>query len=51
MELNSDDLQGFVDWYVSERTVNIKANEGIWRLKVYRLQQLYEVAKILYKEL
>jgi hypothetical protein len=28
-ELISDDLWGFVDWYINERTKTIKANEGI----------------------
>jgi hypothetical protein len=32
---------------MSEKTDKIKANEVIWRLKVYRLQQLHEVARIL----
>jgi hypothetical protein len=30
-----------------DNTDNVKTNEGIWRLKIYRLQQLYEVARIL----
>jgi hypothetical protein len=47
VELISDDLQGFVDWNIGEKPDNIKANEGIWGLKIYRLQQLYEVARIL----
>jgi hypothetical protein len=38
VELISDDLKGFVDWYIGEKTDDIKANEGIWILKIYRLQ-------------
>jgi hypothetical protein len=29
MELISDDLYGFVGWYISEKINNNKANEGI----------------------
>jgi hypothetical protein len=29
MELISDDLQGFVDWNISEKTNHIKAKESI----------------------
>jgi hypothetical protein len=29
MELISDDLEGYVDWYISEKANNMKANEGI----------------------
>lgn len=47
MEHISEDLEGFIDWYISEKTKNIKDNEGIWRLKIYRLQQPYEVARFL----
>jgi hypothetical protein len=46
MQFISDEFYGFVDWYISERTDNVKANEGIGRLKIYRLQQLYELARI-----
>jgi hypothetical protein len=28
-ELISDDLYGFVDWYISEKTNSIKVNQGI----------------------
>jgi hypothetical protein len=38
MEFITNDLQGFVDWYISEETDNAKANESIYRLKVNRLQ-------------
>jgi hypothetical protein len=48
-KLISDYLYGFIDWYISEKANNIKVNEGIWRWKVYKLQQLYEVARILYE--
>jgi hypothetical protein len=49
MELISDDLQGFVDWYIGEKTNNIKADKGIKSLKVCRFQQLHAVARILYE--
>jgi hypothetical protein len=29
MEFITDDLWGFVDWYISEKIHNIKANESI----------------------
>jgi hypothetical protein len=34
VEFITEDLQCFIDWYVSEETDNVKANESIWRLKV-----------------
>jgi hypothetical protein len=30
MEFIVDDLQGFIDWYSSEETDNVKANESIY---------------------
>jgi hypothetical protein len=33
-------LYGSVNWYNSEKTDNVKTNEGIQRSKVYRFQQL-----------
>jgi hypothetical protein len=29
VELIPDDLQGVVDWYIGEKTNNVKAEEGI----------------------
>jgi hypothetical protein len=36
-------LVGLRQLYISEKTNNIEANEGVQGLKIYRLQQLYEV--------
>jgi hypothetical protein len=47
MEFVTDDLQGFISWYIGEETDNIKTNESMYGLKVNRLQQLYKMAQIL----
>jgi hypothetical protein len=38
MKLVTDDLHGFVDWYISEKT-DVKATKSIERLKDNRFQQ------------
>jgi hypothetical protein len=47
MEFITDDLQDFIDWYISGEPDNVKANESIYGPKVNRLQQLYKMARIL----
>jgi hypothetical protein len=46
MEFITDDLQGFIGWYVTEET-DVRAIESIQTLKVNRLQQLYGSVRIL----
>jgi hypothetical protein len=40
----ADALQGFIDWHISEEADSVKTKRNIERLKVNRLQQLYEMA-------
>jgi hypothetical protein len=37
VELITDDFQGVIDWYISEKT-DVKANKSMSRLKVNRLE-------------
>jgi hypothetical protein len=50
VDLTSDDLQGIVDWHIRQKINNVEANDGTKRLKVDRLQQLYEVVQIFHEE-
>jgi hypothetical protein len=42
----TNDLYGFADWYISEKTA-VKATKSIYRLKANRLQQMYKVGRFL----
>jgi hypothetical protein len=44
----SDDLEGFIDWYVGD---HIETDEDILSTKINRLQQFYEVTRILNEEI
>jgi hypothetical protein len=43
----SDDLEGFIHWYVGEGTNDIEIDEDILSTNINRLQQFYEVTGIL----
>jgi hypothetical protein len=42
MEFIADDMQGFIDWHISEEADYVKTNKNILGMKVNGLQQLYE---------